>query len=251
MKFRPAWALGAVVVLAVASLAAVRYIDRIPPQRLASLLGITLTVSDLRQESPSPSPRVSPATNDRTALRGSVAVQTFLGSALVRQGSGTVVSADGLILTTTVAAPYGSGSYVYQIATSRGQLLRAHRVLSDRVSGLVLLKADAVDLDAVLFDTTADPFVAGQQLEAVASQVQISTFTNQRLPLWVAWASPDGQITVSLDRVLGYAFHGARVIDQYGHSLGIILYSSSSPRVVKASAINTFLESYLARAVPF
>jgi len=236
-----------VVVLACASLLAVRYIDRIPPERLASLMGITVTVSDLGI-TPSPSPRVTPARGDQTATLGSVAVQTFSGPALIRQGPGTAVSADGLILTTITAAPYGSGSYVYQIATPRGQLLRARRVASDPTSGLALLKADATDLDAVLFDASQTQF-AGQGLEAISASVLFSKFISQRLPVWVVWVSQDGAATLSLDRSLGLTFNGSRLVDQSNRSVGILRYASS-PVFVSAATINTFLESYLAKPVP-
>jgi len=236
-----------VVALAIASLLAVRYIDRIPPERLASLMGITVTVSDL-SVTPSPSPRVTPAGGDQTATLGSVAVQTFAGPRLVRQGPGTAVSADGLILTTIAAAPYGSGSYVYQVATPRGQLLRARRVASDQASGLALLKADATDLDAVLFDETQTLF-AGQGLEAVSAAVQLSTFISQRLPVWVVWVSHDGAATLSLDRSLGLGFNGARLVDQSNRSVGVLRYGTG-PVFVSAATINAFLESYLAKPIP-
>jgi len=247
MKFRPAWTMVAVVALACASLLAVRYIDRIPPERLASLMGITVTVSDLSL-TPTPSPRVTPAGGDQTATLGSVAVQTFQGPTLIRQGPGTAVSADGLILTTIAAAPYGTGTYVYQVATPRGQLLRARRVASDQASGLALLKAEATDLDAVLFDASQSLF-AGQGLEAVSATVLFSKFISQRLPVWVVWATQDGAATLSLDRSLGLTFNGARLVDQSNRSVGILHYASG-PVFVSAATINAFLESYLAKPVP-
>jgi hypothetical protein len=246
MKFRPAWTMGVVVILVCASLLGVRYIDRTDPQRLASLLGITVTVSDLHQ-TPSPSPRVTPVGGDQTALLGSVAIQTFLGPTLVRQGPGTAVSSDGLILTTVATAPYGSGSYVYQVATPRGQVLRAYRVASDRASGLVLLKVEATNLEAVLFvDTPASVFFAGAQLEAVASQIQVSTFSNLRLPVWVVGISQDSQPLLSLDRAFGPLFYGARVVDQAQRSVGMLRYGATSS-LIHSSTINTFIDAYLAR----
>jgi hypothetical protein len=239
---RPVYAMVAVVVLVGAAAYAVRYIDRIPPEKLSSLLGLSITVSDINA-TPTPSPRVTPAGGDRTATLGSVAVQTFAGPTLVRQGSGTTVSADGLVLTNIAAAPWGTGGYLYQVATPRGQLLRAKWAAWDSATGLVLLKAEATDLDAVFFEESPGLF-AGQKLEAVAAQVLLSRFVSQRLPAWVVWASDDGKATLSLDRSLGSTFNGARLVDDSNRSVGILRYASG-PVFVSTAQVNAFLESYL------
>ena len=238
--------MGVVVVLVLASLFAIRYIERFPSRRLASLLGVTVTVSDL-SVTPTTPPRVSPIDADQSALLGSVAVQTFHGATIVFQGPGSAVSSDGLILTTVSAAPYGSGSYVYQIATARGQILRARRLTSDRESGLVLLKVESDGLDAVLFDEQF-PLVAGQQLEVIAGRVQFSTFASQRLPLWVVGVDVDGRVAVSLDRSFGYVVNGGRIIDRAGHSVGVLRYGLSA-FVVSAEKVNAFIDAYLAREI--
>lgn len=245
MKFRPAWTMGVVVLLVCASLFAVRIIDRLPTSRLASLMGITVTVSDLSATS-SPSPRVTPAGGDQSSLYGSVAIQTFAGPRLVRQGPGTAVTADGLILAVSSVAPYGSGSFVYQVATPRGQLLRAHRVASDQSVGLTLLKVDVADGDAVLFDAT-DAVFAGQDVEAVSGQVMFSKFVSQRMPVWIAWSSDAAGVSLSMDRSLGTAFNGARLIDSSNRSVGLLRYGSG-PSFVSAATINAFLEAYFARS---
>ena len=124
---------------------------------------------------------MTPVGGDQAAALGSVAVQTFAGASLIRQGPGTAVSADGLILTNIVAAPYGTGGYVYQIATPRGDVLRAKWVAWDKATGLTLLKAEATNLDAVLFDA-ARGLVRGQSLEAIAAQVLFSKFVTPASP---------------------------------------------------------------------
>ncbi len=244
MKFRSAWTLAIVVVLACLAVWAVSYIERIPPKRLASLLGITVTVSDINSPGVSPSPRFTPVGGDVASSMGLVAVQTFSGPALIRQGTATAVSADGLILTTSLAAPYGSGSYLYQVATPRGQILRAVRVASDAASGLVLLKADATDLDAVLFDVSSP--VAGQQLQAVSSQIQVSQFVPIRLPVWVVWSA--SRTTLSLDRSFISSVLGARLVDAQGRSVGMVGLSTQ-PTFIDAGVINAFIEKYLSRPV--
>ncbi len=238
-----------VVVLGGAAVWSVSYIDHIPPQRLASLLGFTVSVSDVGTTSkptPSPSTRLTPASGDSSSTLGTVAVQTFSGPVLVRQGAGTAVSVDGLVLTIVATAPYGSGSFVYQIATPRGQLLRARRVSSDAVTGLVLLKAEASDLDAVLFSQVESS--AGAQWEAVSAQVIASRFVAMRLPVWVVWSDGDRQTTLSMDRAQASSFNGARLIDESGRSVGL-MRNASQPSLITAARINEFLDRYLEQAV--
>jgi len=229
---------------------AVSYIEHTPPQRLAALLGFTVSVSDTDttpKPTPSPSNRLTPTDNDSTSALGIVAVQTFSGPVLVRQGAGTAVSVDGLVLTIVATAPYGSGSFVYQIATPRGQILRARRVASDAASGLVLLKADANDLDAVLFDQEL-PLSAGSQWEAVSAQVVASRFVAMRLPVWVVWSDEGRQTVLSMDRVYAGLMNGARLIDASGRSVGLVR-NATQPGLITAAQINAFLDRYLGGAV--
>ena len=249
MKFRPVWKMIALVALGGAAIWSVSFIDRIPPQRLASLLGIAVSVSDVTATpkiSPSPSHQLTSATDDSSTL-GTVAIQTFSGPVLVRQGAGTAVSVDGLVLTTVAIAPYGSGSFVYQVATPRGQLLRARRVASDSIGGLVLLKTEANDLDAVLFSPDS-PISAGAQLEAVSGQIIASRFVAMRLPVWVVWSDAGRQTVLSMDRAYANSFNGARLIDESGRSVGLVR-NALQPGLITAELINAFLERYLGQTI--
>lgn len=250
MKLGPVWKMVIVVALGGAAVWAVSYIEHTPPQRLVALLGFTVSVSDSTatpKPTQSPSDRLSPIDGDSSSTLGTVAVQTFSGPVLVRQGAGTAVSADGLALTTVAAAPYGSGSFVYQIATPRGQILRARRVASDQATGLVLLKAEANDLNAVLFSQDV-PLSAGMQLEAVSAKVIASRFVPMRLPVWVVWFDEGRQTVLSMDRAYTHAFNGARLIDASGRSIGLVR-NAIQPGLITAAQINAFLERYLGQAV--
>ncbi|MCC6934089.1 MAG: hypothetical protein IT406_00105 [Candidatus Yanofskybacteria bacterium] len=237
------WKMVGLVALVLVATWSIRYLEHIPPSRLASLLGVSVTVSDLDEgvRSPSPSPSVVPVSE---STLGSVAVQTFSGSVLIRQGAGTSVSSDGLVLTTSAAAPYGSGSFVYQVATPRGQVLRARRVAGDRASGLTLLKVDATDLPAVVFEPQAT-FAAGAELSALSGSVVLGRFVPERLPMWVvSWSDADHRVLLSLDRAYGARMHGARMIDESGRSVGIFRWGGQ-PSLIDADGINAFLDRYL------
>ena len=139
-----------------------------------------------------------------------------------------------------------SVSYVYQVATGRGQLLRAQRVASDLPNGLVLLKTDASDLDVVLFDQDAE-FSAGSQLEAVSAQVIASRFIAMRLPVWVVWTDTGRQTVLSMDRAYAGTLQGARIITVSGSSVGLVK-NGAQPGMISAQTINAFLDRYLEQA---
>lgn len=243
----------AVVVAGCVVLWAINYVDRIPLHRLAALLGVSITMSDMHEGSPTPSVTPHLASRDTSGDNGTsaalsiVAVQTFDGPALVRQGAGVAVSTDGLILTTTTVAPYGSGSYIYQIATSGGQLLRARRVASDVKNGLVLLLADINNFDAVFFDTNAS-VASGVQLEAISAQIVLSHFAVTRLPAWVVWSGEPMYTALSLDRAYGYRMDGALLVDGNDYPVGV-LHWSAQPSLIGAVQIHEFLDRYLSESV--
>lgn len=245
MKLGSSGRLIGVVALILCAVAAISLFEHIPPQRLAALLGISVSVSD-RPTGQSPSPSESPSTHDGLIAEAVVSVQTFLGPTLVRQGSGISVSSDGLVLTNAATAPYGSGTYVYQVVLSRGDVLRASRVAYDSATGLVLLKIDGDSFDAVLFDESVS-LSAGMQLEAISADIQFVRFFVKRLPVWVVWNN-GSQVELSMDRALGGALHGARIADQYNRSLGVLSWSGK-PTLIDAKKINRFIDTYLARVV--
>lgn len=245
MKSGPVTKMVVVVALACAVLVAIRILDAVPARRVASLLGLTVTVGELHDASPTPVPTLRPLDDQAAALSlGTVALQTFDGPALVRSGSGTVVSSDGLIVTTTAAAPYGSGSYVYQAATSGGALVRAHGVWRDQGAGLVLLKVQAWDLDTVPFDE-AVPLQAGTTATLTAAFVQLSRYIAVLVPATIPYVT-DREIPLSLDRSLASVVAGARVVDRSGRSLGLVQFGQY-PRLIPSSAVNAFMQQYLNR----
>jgi hypothetical protein len=238
-----------VVVLVLAVGGAIVIIDRLPARRLEALTGLSVTVSDLH---PTTTVQASPVpTGDRSeqvqALSlGTVAVQTFAGSVLVRSGSGTAVSSDGLILTTSGVAPYGSGSFVYQIATADGGLLRASRAYSD-ASGLVLLKVQSSGLNAVLFDDRTT-ITAGTEVTIAAAFLRLAQFTPLLISATVPYVTTADDIPLAVDHSFIPLLAGARVFDREGHSLGVVQLGGAYPRMISAPHINDFVNKYLARA---
>ena len=241
MKLGPIGRVVALTLFVVLVVGAIAYIERLPVPRLASLFGVSVTVSDLK--SPTPSPSVIPLSDRLPALSlGTVAVQTFAGSQLIRTAAATAVTSDGLFVTTTTAAPYGSGSFTYQLATSQGSVVRARRVAYDARTGLTLLKADGLDVGTVDFAPDVQ-LRAGDQLDAVGATFALSHYVPVVLPVEVVY-SPDGVSAVlSYDRTFTVLLAGARLVDTASREVGI--YTNSAAGLISAAAISAFTDTYL------
>ncbi len=231
MKFGLLWRVLAIALLGCAMLWAISFLDRIPLRQIVALMGVQSSTTE--EEHPAPDTKLS---------LSDVAVQTFSGPLLVRQGSGTVVAADGLILTTTSVAPYGSGSFTYQVATP-GRILRARRLTSDPLIGLVLLKVEAGDLNAVLFEPSS-LVVSGMSIQATAATFVFSKFTSVHLPVWITWTDTEGSVGLSADNSYGAIIAGARLMSEDGRSVGIFNWVGR-PIFIGATKINGFLERHL------
>lgn len=191
---------------------------------------------------PSPSATIS-TDHSAVGLPSVVAVQSFVGAALVRSGSGVVVSSDGLILTTTAAAAYGSGTAVQQVTTSRGEVLRAQWVAYDKASGLVLLKTSAADLTAVDFDATT-PVGSGTQLNALGATLVLSRYTPVAIPAWVAYALSGSVRVLALDHTILSVVAGAQLRTAQGGVVGIV--GSGTPvKMIPAATIDAMMSRYL------
>lgn len=245
MKLGPIGRVVTLTVLVIAVVAAIAYIERVPSHRLASLFGVTVTVTDMKSPTPSPSVSVVPLDDRLPALSlGTVAVQTFSGSHLVRTAAATAVTSDGLFVTTTAAAPYGSGSFIYQIATSQGSVVRAVRVAYDAKSGLILLKADGLDVGTIGF--AAEPGIrAGDVLDAVGATFALSHYVPVVVPMTVVY-SPDGiHAVLSYDRSFASLLAGSRLVDAAGRAIGI--YSNTASGFIGAADISAFTDRYLSQ----
>jgi len=240
MKFGPVSRVVIVTALVLCALLAIRLIEALPVPLLARISGISAPT----RTTPTPTQKAaaSHVSEPDTFSLGVVAIETFSGPARISHGSGAVVSSDGLIVTTLAAAPYGSGSYVYQVATATGTLLRARNVWHS--SGLVLLKVTATDLNPVFFDASQQ-VVAGESIKIVGAFVALSRYTPIVLPGTLAYAT-SSEVAISFDRSFTLLVPGARVLDGQGHSLGIVQLAGSYIRLLSAQVINSVMDQYLA-----
>ncbi len=230
-----------IVVIILAAAGAMVWLERTPINRLANILGITVTLSDISEETPEPS--VPPLSDRVPALSlGTVAIQTLQGSNLVQIGAGTAVSSDGLIVTTAAGAPYGTGTYSYRVITSRGVTAVARRVAYDTQNALVLLKAELTDPGTVPF--TALVPRAGDTWTAISATVARSAYAPVILPAAVVSATAENDVNFSIDRAFLGQLAGARLVDRTGVTAGL-LKNAGTLGIIPASAVNAFVTRYL------
>jgi S1-C subfamily serine protease len=175
-----------------------------------------------------------------------VAVQTFQGSKLVRQGSGIVLSSDGLIATTYDVAPPSQPAspsfapYVYQILTEE-KILRASVVSRDYSKNLALLKADTGDLSVgELAEDTS--YQSGKDFVLVGKIVNFSKpviFSQRASLLYTAGK------TILVDTVSNTFLSGAGAVDGEGQYLGLVYVRSGKIFLTDAGTVGEFLDSYL------
>lgn len=243
MKLGPIGRVTALTLFVIAAVASIAYIEHVPTSRLASLFGVSVTVSDLKSPSPSPAVSSVPLDDRLPALSlGTVAVQTFSGTQLIRTAAATAVTSDGLLVTTSAATPFGSGSFTYQAATSQGSVVQAHRVAFDAKTGLVLLKADGLDVGTVEF-TPPSGIRAGDVLDAVGATFALSHYVPVVLPVTVVYSADGVSAMLSYDRTFTSILAGARLVDTAGHAVGI--YSNTPAGLIGSADISAFVDRYL------
>lgn len=239
MNIGSPWRVAGVGALVVSIGLIIVFFDQTPARRLLSSSGITVTLSEA---SATPTPAKAPL--GRVIVDGTVAIQTFSGSSLVGGGSALSVSADGLVLTTSKAAPVGSG-FVYQVISSSGAIVRARRIASDPTTGLVLLGADTGVGNSVFFDESRT-LVAGDTLTGVGVFLQFSQVIPFQVPLSVAYTVASRFETVlAMDRSLQPIAVGGAVVDGSGRIVGVLSGSAGSPKLIHAVQVNAFLQRTL------
>ena len=102
-------------------------------------------------------------------ILSTVAVQSFKGGNIIREGSGIVVSSDGIIITTFDVI---SGADVLQVF-HKDKILRAKVMRYDGFKNLALLKVNSADMDVTRFDRNYQ-FQPGQDMVVSGKMVELS-----------------------------------------------------------------------------
>lgn len=197
-----------------------------------------------------PSTRVSPASTPpqdawqqavSDAALSTVAVQTFKDDRVLRFGSGSILSSDGLLVTTADTVPYVSGSAVYQVAYE-DRILRGQVVLRDWRANLALVKVDASNLNVAGLAAGAN-IQSGKDLMVSGKMVSFSkpgVFSQRAVLAYLAGTE------VILDTSANNFLSGARAITIDGEGLGIVFLRNGRVQLIGSDTINDFLQKYLA-----
>lgn len=208
-----------------------------PPNHfLATISQPAVTPTPLATEAPMPN-EWSALTSD--ADPSSVLIQTFQGGRVIRSGTGTIMSSDGLIVTVTDVVPFTSPSATYQVIAGE-RFIRAQVVRRNYQQNLALLKADVGDL--TIAQTTATRPLVGSPLAIVGGISEVSRYR----PYFVhGWLSYDLDEYAGLDTAFVPTLAGGRAMTADGRQVGVVFLRSERVLMVWMEAIQAFVSEYL------
>lgn len=168
-----------------------------------------------------------------------VAIQTFQSGRIIRSGSGTAVSSDGLIATVIDVVPFTEPLSSYQV-TIADNVFQAYVVRRDLKANLALVKIDTSGLTIAQM-ATVRPLI-GTPLALIGGMVNVSSY----VPHFVqGWLSADFGSYAVLDANPVPYVGGSRVLNADGRQIGIAFLRSGQVRMIWAEDIAEFIDAYL------
>ena len=166
----------------------------------------------------------------------SLGLQVFQADKLIKQGSGIIVSSDGLIV--TVADLIAPGA-VYQIFYG-DKILRGTLIAWDYNLNLALIKTDSsysnvVDLNERNYDSGEEVVLAGKLFDVSKPVI----FSQRGTISYITEKS------AVIDTIVNKNLSGAGVIDVRGDFIGLAYLRNSRVNLVKASFVEKFFQEYL------
>lgn len=165
-----------------------------------------------------------------------VGIQSFKATKIIREGSGMVVSSDGLIVTTLDVV---SGSDVFQVFY-KDKLLRARLVKYDGFKNLALLKVGITNMDVARFDRNYQ-FQPGQDVVMSGKIVELSRPT---VFIQKGMVSHIFSKDIFLNAEPNYYISGSKVVNNSGKVVGITYLRGDTVRLIKAETIDDFIKKY-------
>jgi S1-C subfamily serine protease len=166
-----------------------------------------------------------------------VAIQTFKGGKVIREGSGMVIASDGIILT-TFDVVVGNAD-VYQIFYN-DKILRAQLVKYDGFKNLALLKIPSTDINVTRFEKNYQ-FQPGQDLIISGKKIKLSESTVFAQKAIVNYIMSND---IVLDAFPNYFISGAKVINNVGMVVGMSYLRNGVVRLITAETIDNFIKEY-------
>ena len=174
------------------------------------------------------------------ASLSSVAIQTFQGDKLAKQGSGIIISSDGLILTT---ADVISGGTAVQVLFG-DKIYKGWAMSLNRLLNLAILKiADVSDMTISELDNSSQ-FTSGQELILTGKTSLLSgpeVFTQKGLVNYVTNSE------VLLDTSVSSYISGAKILSSSGKLMGMAYIRAGKVYALRAQVLSDFINKYLSK----
>lgn len=166
-----------------------------------------------------------------------VGIQVFQNDKIVRQGSGIIVSSDGLVVTTAnLFIPGGIYQIVYE-----DKILKGSFATSDFKFNLMLLKTSALNSSIADLDLSSN-YQSGQDMLLVGKLFDLSK------PVLVSQRGIVSYVTdktIVLDTILSNYLYGFGAADAVGRFKGITYIRNGKVQLIKAELIDSFLKEHI------
>jgi len=198
------------------------------------------------EENPETTPSVIPVVSvaegfwDKLAAESSfssVGIQVFQNNTLARQGSGIILSSDGLIMTT---ADLAFKDAVYQIFYE-DKVFRGLVEAIDYKSNLFILKS-LTSYSAVADLDVSHDYKSGQDILLIGKLVDVSSPTTVSQRGTISYVT-EGRILI--DTAQNNYLSGAGVIGASGKFIGMSYLRSGKTYLIKSGIIEPFFKEYL------
>ena len=165
-----------------------------------------------------------------------VAVQSFSGGKIIREGSGIVISSDGVIITTFNVI---SGADIIQVFY-KDKILRAQVARYDGLKNMAILKVGETNMDVARLDRDYQ-FQPGQDVVVSGKMIEFSN------PIVFAQR---GMISYILSKGIvvytepSYFLSGSKVINNSGVVVGMSYLRNGAVHLITAEAMDDFIKIY-------
>lgn len=202
---------------------------------LANILQPSLLVQSLVSPVSNSSPWEKTITD---SFSGTVAVQTFLDNKIVRQGTGIVLSSDGIVATVAdLEVPGAVYQIYYNDKISRGVVVKLNHGVN-----VLLLKTQ--DTYGTVVNLGSNDYPSGREIAIVGKTFSLSELINFSQRGIISYVS--NKIT-ALDVVANHTITGASVIDLKGDIIGLSYTKNGKVNVAKSTDIKNLFNDYIAK----
>ena len=169
-------------------------------------------------------------------ILSTVAIQSFSGGKVAREGSGIIISSDGIIITTFDVV---SGAEVIQVF-HKDKILRAQVMRYNDLKNLAILKVGETNMDVTRLERSYQ-FQPGQDVVVSGKTAELS------VPVVFAQRGMISYILskeIVVDTKPAYFLSGSKVINNSGVVIGMAYLRNGTVRLITAETVDDFVKSY-------